>query len=201
MNIRGVVFVLFLGSVASNKTMTTTLLICSFYIALFIFGQRVIGHWISQLANHKQVSNTRAKLVTQYISYLFFGIVTCLAVISLGVEYQQISLFISSVFAVLGVALVAQWSILSNITAGILIFFVFPYRIGDHIKVIDKDEDVSGVIVEISLFHVLIKRQDQVVITYPNNLMLQKGVLKLPPMTGIIQAQVQKTEHTQVQSD
>ncbi|MCG9697633.1 mechanosensitive ion channel family protein [Shewanella sp. Isolate11] len=181
--------------------MTNTFVIASLYIALFIFGQRLISHWISRLAVNKQVSDTRAKLVTQYISYLFFGVMACLTVVSLGIEYQQVSLFISSVFAVLGVALVAQWSILSNITAGILIFFVFPYRIGDRIKVIDKDEDVSGVIVEISLFHVLIKRQDKIVITYPNNLMLQKGVLKLPKTAAKTQPQTQDKDHTQVQSD
>jgi small-conductance mechanosensitive channel len=85
----------------------------------------------------------------------------------------------SSVFAVLGVALFAQWSILSNITASLIIFFGFPYRVGDKIKVMDKDDDISGVIEEISLFHVLIRRGDEL-ITYPNTLILQKGVIKNP---------------------
>ena len=89
------------------------------------------------------------------------------------------SLFLSSIFAVLGVALVAQWSILSNITASFLIFFVFPYRVGDLIKVVEKDEDVRGKIIDITMFHVLIQHESGTVITYPNNLILQKGVLKL----------------------
>jgi small-conductance mechanosensitive channel len=92
---------------------------------------------------------------------------------------------------VLGVALFAQWSILSNITAGVLIFFVFPYRIGDRIRIVEKDEDMSGVIVEIALFHILLKRDSGDVMTYPNSLLLQKGVVKLsndepmkkPPVT------------------
>ena len=43
----------------------------------------------------------------------------------------------------------------------------------------DKDDDISGVIEEISLFHVLIRREDEL-ITYPNTLILQKGVIKNP---------------------
>ncbi|QYJ85521.1 mechanosensitive ion channel family protein [Shewanella mesophila] len=181
--------------------MTQSLLIISLYIVLFVFGQRLLNNWVNKLAQLKQVTHTRAKLVTQYISYLFFSVMACLMIVSLGIEYQQVSLFISSVFAVLGVALVAQWSILSNITAGILIFFVFPYRIGDKIKIIDKDEDVSGVIAEISLFHVLIEREDNIVITYPNNLMLQKGVLKLSNKAPKAIAIDEHKDHTQQQSD
>ena len=96
------------------------------------------------------------------------------------IGYAQVSIFLSSVFAVLGVALFAQWSILSNITASLIIFFGFPYRVGDNIKVLDKDGDIQGIIEEIDLFHVLIRVGD-VLITYPNTLILQKAVVKLPP--------------------
>jgi small-conductance mechanosensitive channel len=82
-------------------------------------------------------------------------------------------------FAVIGVALFAQWSILSNITASVVIFFGFPYRVGDRIKVTDADFDISGTLEEISLFHVLIRTDGQNLITYPNNLILQKPVFKL----------------------
>ena len=71
----------------------------------------------------------------------------------------------------------AQWSILSNITASLIIFFGFPYRVGDYITVVDKEADISGVIEEISLFHVLIKREGQL-ISYPNTMILQKPVVQ-----------------------
>jgi hypothetical protein len=54
-----------------------------------------------------------------------------------GVEYAQISIFLSSVFAVIGVALFAQWSILSSVNASMIIFFGFPYHGGDKIRIID----------------------------------------------------------------
>ena len=60
-----------------------------------------------------------------------------------------------------------------------IIFFAFPYRIGDRIKVVDKDDDISGKIVEIALFHVLIRRDDGSTVTYPNSIILQKAVIQL----------------------
>lgn len=97
----------------------------------------------------------------------------------LGLGYGEISVYLSSIFAVIGVALFAQWSLLSNITASVVIFFAFPYRVGDRIKVTDPDFDLSGSVEEISLFHVLIRTDAGNMVTYPNNLILQKPVIKL----------------------
>ncbi|WP_434927207.1 mechanosensitive ion channel domain-containing protein [Shewanella sp. HL-SH5] len=157
-----------------NQTMMVLL-----YLGMFIIAQNQLKKWIKIQAIKKQVSEVRSRLVTRLISYFMFFVTLSVIAISLGLGYQEVSLFVSSAFAVLGVALFAQWSILSNITAGVLIFFVFPYRIGDRIKIVEKDEDMSGVIVEISLFHILLKRDSGDVMTYPNSLMLQKGVIKL----------------------
>ncbi|MBV7316647.1 mechanosensitive ion channel domain-containing protein [Shewanella sp. NIFS-20-20] len=155
------------------------------YLGAFYLIQSRLRVWIKALAKQKQVNPARAGLVIRFlIGALMFVTISLLAV-TLGFGYQDVTVFVSSVFAVLGVALIAQWSILSNITAGVLIFFVFPYRIGERIKVVDKDEDISGTIKEIALFHVLIRRDSGDMVTYPNSLMLQKPVLKLaitPPV-------------------
>lgn len=112
-------------------------------------------------------------LVTHLIAFLIIGSVV------LGIDYGKFTVFLSSAFAVLGIALFAQWSILSNITAGILIFFNFPYRVGDTVRIANKDFDLSGMIEEITTFHVLIRHIDGDLITYPNSLILQTPVIKL----------------------
>ena len=38
---------------------------------------------------------------------------------------------------------------------------------------------MSGIIVEISMFHVILQRPDGNLITYPNTMILQKAVLKI----------------------
>ena len=73
----------------------------------------------------------------------------------------------------------AQWSILSNVTASIIIFFTFPARVGDSIRIVDGDNSVEGKIKEISLFQIELNDQDGNLIMYPNNLLLQKPVVKI----------------------
>jgi small-conductance mechanosensitive channel len=150
----------------------------SILLALFI-SMRFATTAINRLGSSKSVIPYRIKYITKTVNLSLVVFYFILLISVLGIEYSQISIFLSSVFAVIGIALFAQWSILSNITASLIIFFGFPYRVGDHIQIVDKDGDISGVIEEIALFHVLIKKGDEL-ITYPNSLILQKAVVKLP---------------------
>lgn len=115
------------------------------------------------------------KTVSIALTLLYLAVVSLV----LGINYGEITIFLSSAFAVIGVALFAQWSILSNITASLVIFFGFPYRIGDRVKVLDKDDTLSGVIEEISLFSVQLRDSEGNLATFPNSLFLQRPVIKI----------------------
>src|SRR5690606_31965299 len=88
----------------------------------------------------------------------------------------QMAVFISSAMAVLGIAFVAQWSLLSNITAGLILFFNHPLKIDDHIKIIEKDFIIEGIINDITFFFVHIKTEDKEKISIANNIFLQKNI-------------------------
>lgn len=134
---------------------------------------------LDRIGLQKQVAMRRLLMVKRFFVLLQLIVTVMLVCIIWGVDYAELMILFSSAFAVIGVALFAQWSILSNITGSIIIFFAFPYRIGDRIRVLDKDDDVSGVITEIGLFHLHIRCDDGDTIHYPNNLILQKAVRKL----------------------
>lgn len=158
------------------------------FILLVVYGicLNLAKRTVRRLGKHKQVKAYRVDYIGKTLSLALTGMLIAMLGLVLGIEYSQLSVFFSSVFAVVGVALFAQWSILSNITASLIIFFGFPYRVGDTIRVVDKDDDIAGTIEEISMFHVIIRRGDAL-ITYPNNLIVQKAVIKggredvLPP--------------------
>ncbi|EMQ4278265.1 mechanosensitive ion channel family protein [Vibrio alginolyticus] len=150
-----------------------------FVLIAYRILKRIVNRAILNLATTKGVKKARLSFIQRCFNVALLFLTASVFAIITGIGYGDVSLFLSSIFAVLGVAFIAQWSILSNITASFLIFFVFPYRVGDRIKVVDKDEDISGEIQEISMFHVLIKHDNGNLITYPNNQILQKAVLKL----------------------
>ncbi|KFZ37467.1 mechanosensitive ion channel protein MscS [Shewanella mangrovi] len=159
--------------------MVTNIFIIILYIASFVLIQRRVSKLIHEFSANKHINATRTSLVSKFISLVLFFVTISMMAISLGIGYQDVSLFVSSAFAVMGMALVAQWSILSNLTAGILIFFMFPYKLGDRIKIVDADVDATGILEEVTLFHLLIKLDNGNTITYPNTLALTHPVIKL----------------------
>lgn len=147
-------------------------------ILLFIvIGLRIIvTKLVKQYAKKNERIEHRANLVIKYIHLLINILATIGLIVIWGVQKKDIFLTISSITTVVGVAMFAQWSILSNITSGIILFFFFPFKIGDIIKIHDKDFPIQGVIDDINAFHVYLKLESGEKATYPNNLLLQKGI-------------------------
>jgi small-conductance mechanosensitive channel len=129
-----------------------------------------------RVGKRSEISFTRTRLMFKYINILIVIIAFFCLCLAWGMGLTDISLIFSSVFAVIGVALFAIWSILSNITSGIILFFSFPYKIGDKIKIHDKDIPIEAIIEDIKAFHLHLRTVDGELITYPNNLILQKAV-------------------------
>lgn len=148
-------------------------------LGVLLFG-RLLNRLLDEFARSKKVPYMRVLFVRKLINTLMVMLAIIIFCFVLGLGYHQVFIFLSSVLAVVGIALFAQWSILSHLTAGIIIFFAFPYRVGDRVKVIDPEEDITGEIMEVASFHVLIRRDDGSTVTYPNSALLQRPVIKLP---------------------
>ncbi|PZR19597.1 MAG: mechanosensitive ion channel protein MscS [Flavobacterium psychrophilum] len=158
----------------------TSIIITLITSAVFLIVGYIVKRLMKSYARSAHLSEHRTNLIAKYINFFMMVIFIIIIVAIWGLEAQQIYGYISGALTVIGVAFFAQWSILSNITSGIILFFSFPFRIGDVIKVHDKDFPIEGQIEDIKAFHTLIKTRDGEVITYPNNLLLQKGVSIVP---------------------
>jgi small-conductance mechanosensitive channel len=136
----------------------------------------IVSKLVRRYAKSSQIMERRTKLVIKYI-HLLINILAAFALIIIwGVQTKDIFIALSSITTVVGVAMFAQWSILSNITSGIILFFSFPFRIGDVILIHDKDFPIEAKIEDIRAFHVYLKSKNGEMIVYPNNLLLQKGI-------------------------
>jgi small-conductance mechanosensitive channel len=108
----------------------------------------------------------------------FFIIISALVAVTAiwGIEREKVLLFLSSVVTILGIAFFAQWSILANITSGIILYFNHPMRIGDHIKILEKDFVIEGTVNDVTFFFIHIVSSDGERITVPNSVILQKNI-------------------------
>lgn len=141
----------------------------------------IIAKLIRSYANTSHLFEHRTNLVIKYIHILMNILVVVSLIIIWGVKTEDIFVTVSSIATIIGVAMFAQWSILSNITSGMILFFSFPFRIGDTIKIHDKDFPIEAEIEDISAFHVNLKTREGEKIIFPNNLLLQKGISIMPP--------------------
>lgn len=124
----------------------------------------------------KSFDPNRKKVILNLTYFLTYMLAIILIIGILGVELKQFLIFVSSVLAVLGVGFFAQWSILSNLTSSFILFFYHPIKIGDDIKILDKEFNLTGKVKDIRSFYVLLKTEENKLITIPTNILLQKGI-------------------------
>ncbi|UOB17248.1 mechanosensitive ion channel domain-containing protein [Abyssalbus ytuae] len=134
---------------------------------------------IKRIGKLNDYNHARTKLILRYTNISIFFLLVIVISFIWSIDFRQLGVFFSSVFAVIGVALFAQWSIISNVTSGIILFFSFPFKIGDKIKIQDKDFPLEAVIEDIKAFNVNLRTLDGELVTYPNSLFLQKPVMVL----------------------
>ncbi|ASV32304.1 mechanosensitive ion channel domain-containing protein [Maribacter cobaltidurans] len=169
------------GFIADHKS---SLLFSLILFILIVSLKIIFTSIVRKVGKLGDFNPVRTNLIIKYINI----VLTIISIITLtfiwGVNYRDLGVLLSSVFAVIGVALFAQWSILSNITAGVIIFFSFPFKIGNTIRILDKDildsdnpERDVFVIEDIKAFHLHLRSSKGEIITYPNNMVLQKGVV------------------------
>lgn len=130
---------------------------------------------------HKRLASAEFSLQRQKITLKALNLIYTLVFIILmagiwGLRGEQVLAFVTSILAVIGVGVFAQWSLLSNITSGIILYFNHPLKIGDEISILDKDFPMKGIIVDISLFFLHIKDNEDVVYTMPNSVVIQKTI-------------------------
>lgn len=158
------------------ETYKTELIQTAIVIVILIIIRFIAILAIRKLGRKSGINEARIQLINRYLTVTLFLIALLIEAFIFGTEYQDLAVVFSSVFAVIGIGLFAIWSILSNVTSGIIMFFSFPYKVGDKIKIHDTDFPVEAIIEDIRAFQLHLRLDNGDLVTYPNNLILQKAV-------------------------
>lgn len=151
----------------------TIVLILGFLIAKF-FTKRLIRKAGARF--NYQVG--RIKITNKIVNALLGILVLVFLMVIWGVRQTDLVVFLSTTMTILGVAFFAQWSLISNITSTLIIFFNHPIKIGDSLTIMEKDYEIEGVLNDIGVFFITIKTKDNKKITMPSNIFLQKMIKK-----------------------
>jgi MscS family membrane protein len=116
------------------------------------------------------------KYTTKFFNTFLFVLLIVTLSIVWQISMKGLTIYFASFFAIVGVALFANWSILSNITSSIILFFNYPFKIGSEIEILDHENTIKGTVVDITFFSIQILSKDGHVVSYPNNLAIQKPI-------------------------
>ena len=153
-----------------------SLIAVTIYFALYL----IIKTTINNTLKHTPLQRDRRKIIVKGL-HLFTTIVLAILLSGIwGFKQNEIAAFASTILTALGIAFFAQWSLLSNITSSLILFFNHPLKLGDTIKVLDKDCPFEGEITELTYFFVHLKTTSGEIITIPNAQILQKSIAITP---------------------
>lgn len=145
-------------------------------IVLFIVIRIAMFKLIDRIVAKNLLHKSRGKIIKKIFQIILLTITAVFILTVWGVDHSELFLFMASVLTVIGIALFAQWSHLSNITSGVIIFFNHSAKLDDTISIIDKDYEIEGRISDIGLFFVKLKTKDGEEVSLPNNIFLQKMI-------------------------
>ena len=151
----------------------TTVLILVFFGTKF-FTKRMIRR-VGARFNYQ---SGRIKITNKIVNALLGILLLVFLMLIWGINQSDLVVFLSTTLTILGVAFFAQWSLISNITSTLIIFFNHPIRIGDSLTIMEKDYEIDGVLNDIGIFFITIKTKDGRKITMPSNIFLQKMIKK-----------------------
>ncbi|MBN8444290.1 MAG: mechanosensitive ion channel [Gammaproteobacteria bacterium] len=152
--------------------------ILSFVVLLFyvVLSRRIAPFIYRTIAATmlKEEMNRRAMVVFHIL--LFLLLVVVLSIVW-GIDIKGLLVLASSMIAVVGVALFAAWSLLSNITAFFILLGQRSFAQGKTVRIIDGSNAIEGTIIEVNLFSTELKTSDGELVVYPNNLIVSRPVV------------------------
>lgn len=128
-------------------------------IALIVLAALLLQHLLRRLvlraSDHYQFPHTLLTPINGVIRWLILGGAFLLVLERLGVSAAVLWSAFTGFAAVGAVAFFAAWSVLSNLFCAFLIFTVGPFRVGDHIELLDSAEKPGalGKVVDINLLY------------------------------------------------
>ena len=146
-------------------------------------SQRLARRLIRRLGEHNLPPDLLA--VARRISgFLIYGAALLLVLERLGVSAAVLWTAFTGFAAVGAVAFFAVWSVLSNIFCSVLIFTTRPFRLYEHIEVLENGEKagLKGRVIDINLIYTTLEEdstedgQPANTLQIPNSLFFQRAV-------------------------
>lgn len=129
-----------------------------------------------------RISLEATLILTRTLRFVVFGLAVLTLLNYWGLGFGGIWTGLLSIVAAIGVALIATWALVSNVTGALFLSVWRPYRIGDTLEILP--EGVKGRAIDRNLMFTVLTQDDGGIVSIPNNLIFQRVVRCYPAPTA-----------------
>lgn len=154
--------------------------------ALIVFVAAVVAYQVSSrglnLLTHRSALSPQIALVLRRVlRWAIIVIALFLILQSAGILNNAWALF-TAVLGLLAIGFVAVWSVLSNVLCALVLLITRSYRVGDRVAF--PTDSLEGRVVDFNVIFTTLEDDEGGLIQVPNNLFLQKPIVRRPGAGG-----------------
>jgi small-conductance mechanosensitive channel len=149
-------------------------------LIVYLIFSRVTAPLLARSADQGRFREDKGDDAIRIARVLVVIVCALTLIITWGIEVASLLVFAGTALTLLGVALFASWSLLSNVTAYFILLVHPAFRRGTFVRILDADNYVEGYIADLNLFSVRLITENREVAIYPNNLVLGRPCLINP---------------------
>ena len=151
-----------------------TLVLLAITLLIRFFAGKAVSRFLTKFEGDAKRKRVSIRIINLFLSIFFILIFAAIW----NIETKDLIVFFTSTITVIGIAFFANWSILSNITASLILYFNHPLNIGETVRIYDKEFDIEGELIDLSFFFMYIKTKENHLVTIPTSVVLAKTIVR-----------------------
>ena len=156
----------------------SSILLTIIVLLIGIFTNKINKSFINKYGNKHNIKKSRRLLLQKFSTFVISVLVFFSLIIFWGINITNLSVLVISSISVIGIAFFASWCLLINVFASLLLYYSSPIKIEDLITNKYCNNSITVVVIDMTLFYVFLKDDSGDKINIPNNVILQKIVVK-----------------------
>jgi small conductance mechanosensitive channel len=141
---------------------------------LVLFAGWTIANWLRRFVTggleKTKIDATLKPVIASIVRYIVLALTLMVVLQQFGVQTASLLALLGTIGLAIGLALQGT---LSNVAAGLMLLFLRPFEVGDHVEA----GGAEGIVLGIDLFHTNLRTTDGVDIVIPNGSILS-GTIK-----------------------
>ena len=150
-----------------------TLILLAVTLLIRLFAGKAVTRFLAKFGGDIKRRRVSIRIINLFLSIFFILVFAAIW----NIQTKDLIVFFTSTITVIGIAFFANWSILSNITASLILYFNHPLNIGEIVRIYDKEFDIEGELIDLSFFFMYIRSAEGHLVTVPTSAVLNKTVI------------------------